>query len=86
MTSLRKAVNAKCKCCIYDDLAAGTWLQQVTFCSVDLCPLYEVRPKTRSPIPESVLSYYGIDLGHSQAIEGESVPAGTSINSEGPVP
>jgi len=61
--SLRKAINEKCKDCIYDDLAAGTWLQQVTLCSSEDCPLFAVRPKSKSAIPENVLSYYGIKTG-----------------------
>lgn len=72
MTSLRKAINDKCKSCIYDNLAAGTWRQQVTLCAVDLCSLYEVRPKTGSPIPKSVLAYYGIKSGASQALKSDS--------------
>jgi len=52
--SLRKAINEKCKDCIYDDLAAGTWLQQVTICSSEDCPLFDVRPKSKSAIPENV--------------------------------
>jgi len=60
--SLRKAVNGKCRDCIHDELAAGTWLQQVALCPDDACPLYGVRPKTKSRIPESVLVYYGIKL------------------------
>lgn len=86
MTSLRQAINAKCKDCIYDNLAAGAWRQQVTLCAVDLCPLYEVRPKTASPIPKLVLTYYDIRSGDSQAIGGESVTTRTSGISEGPVP
>ncbi len=58
--SLRKAINEKCKDCIYDDLAAGSWLQQATLCSSSDCPLYEVRPQTKARIPDSVLVYYGI--------------------------
>jgi hypothetical protein len=58
--SLRKAINQHCKSCVYDDLAAGTWRQQVTVCSVKSCALYDVRPKSTHPIPESVLSYYGV--------------------------
>jgi len=60
--NLRKSINGKCKDCIYDDQAAGAWLQQVTLCNDDTCPLYGVRPKTKSRIPESVLVYYGIKL------------------------
>ena len=69
--SLRKATNAKCKSCIYDDLAAGTWRQQVTLCSVDLCPSWNVRPTTSSPIPDSVLRFYEVEPGEYQAIVDE---------------
>ena len=64
--SLRKAINEKCKDCIYDKCAPGNWKQQVTLCSVKSCPLYEVRPKTTSSIPESVLSSYGVKTDQSQ--------------------
>lgn len=42
--SLRKAINGKCKDCIYDPLAGGTWLAQVAQCSCIDCPLWPVRP------------------------------------------
>jgi hypothetical protein len=58
--SLRKSINQHRKSCAYDDLAAGTWRQKVTLCGVKSCALYEVRPKSTHPIPESVLSYYGV--------------------------
>jgi len=65
---LRKAINEKCKDCIYDDLAAGTWLQQVTLCSSPDCPVYEVRPQTKAKLPDKLLTYYGIaKTGTSQA-------------------
>ena len=67
--SLRKAINQHCKDCIYDNLAAGTWRQQVTLCSVPTCALFSVRPKTTYPIPESVLSYYGVNLTGSKEVE-----------------
>jgi len=73
MTSLRKAIDEKCKDCTYDPLAPGTWRQQTSLCTVDLCALYELRPKSTRPIPESVLSYRGAESGPSQAIEQESV-------------
>ena len=60
--SLRKAINGKCKDCIYDDLAAGTWRQQVTICSSEDCPLFHVRPKSKSTIPEAVLTGHGVKL------------------------
>ena len=67
--SLRKCINEKCRDCIYDSFAPGTWLQQVSLCSVKSCALYDVRPKPTRPIPESVLSYYGASLGEYQAKE-----------------
>jgi len=71
--SLRKAINGKCKDCIYDDLAMGTCLQQITLCSSDDCPLFDVRPKSKSIIPEKVLSYYGIKLGTIQHLPENSI-------------
>lgn len=47
--SMRKAVNAFCRDCIYDPVEPGTWLQQVTACTSPDCPLYPVRPT--SPVP-----------------------------------
>ena len=69
MPSLRKRINQHCKSCVYDQNAAGTWRQQVSLCSVKSCALYDVRPKSTRPIPESVLSYYGVSLGEYQAKE-----------------
>ena len=59
--SLRAAINAKCYSCIYDPLARGNWRQQVTVCYCYSCPLWEVRPRSRAPIPKSVLKYYGVE-------------------------
>jgi hypothetical protein len=67
--SLRKAINQHCLICVHDKTAAGTWRQQVTLCGVKSCPLYDVRPKSTRPIPESVLSYYGVGLGEYQGKE-----------------
>ena len=58
--SLRKAINDNCKNCSFDRKAAGTWLQQVTLCSVTSCSIYPVRPVTKSAIPESVLNHYSV--------------------------
>jgi len=44
--SLRKAINDKCKECIYDEFAPGTWRKQIEECTDTNCPLYELRPKT----------------------------------------
>lgn len=42
--SLRAAVNAKCRECICDPLAGGTWREQVEACSCTRCPLWAHRP------------------------------------------
>ena len=45
--SLRAAINAMCKACIYDPIGGrGTWRQQVEACTAPRCPLYAVRPKS----------------------------------------
>ena len=49
VVSLRKAINAKCKDCIYDPLCGGgTWREQVAQCSALKCPLWVVRPMPQS--------------------------------------
>jgi len=58
--SFRKAINEKCKDCNYDDQVPGTWLQQVTLCTASDCPLYNLRPQSKSRIPDNVLSFNGI--------------------------
>ena len=45
--SLRKAINGKCRDCIWDPLAKGTWLAQVERCELTECSLHQVRPKSR---------------------------------------
>ena len=67
MASFRKRINQNCKDCIYDPYALGTWRKQVTLCSVKSCAFYDVRPKTTSAIPKSVLSYYGVEMPPYQA-------------------
>ena len=45
--SLRKAINDKCRECVYDPQAPGNWREQVTWCLVPKCPLYPVRPLSK---------------------------------------
>jgi hypothetical protein len=66
--SLRKPVDEKCKDCIYDPTAPGTWRQQVFLCSANSCPLWDKRAKPTSPIPESTLRWYGVDSAEFQAL------------------
>lgn len=56
--SLRRRINQNCRDCIYDEMAMGTWRQQVTLCTVNSCAFHKIRPKTTKPIPLTVLSYY----------------------------
>jgi len=44
MATPQQAINAKCKDCIYDDQAGGTWREQTEGCEISSCPLYELRP------------------------------------------
>jgi hypothetical protein len=73
--SLRRMINEKCKDCIYDPASSGTWRQQVALCSVKSCTLYDVRPKPTSPIPESNLRWYGVDLTEYRALQASSKEA-----------
>ena len=66
--SLRKRIDEKCKDCICDPTAPGTWRQQVFLCSANSCPLWDVRAKPTSPIPESTLRWYGINLDQFQPL------------------
>jgi hypothetical protein len=58
--SLRKAINDKCRECIYDQVAGwGTWREQVEACTADgshgaKCPLYDARPVTTNTTKERV--------------------------------
>ena len=44
MYSLRKAINDKCRDCIYDPkCGGGTWREQIAQCSAKDCPLWPYR-------------------------------------------
>lgn len=49
MISLRRAINEKCKDCIFDpQCGGGRWREQVAQCSARNCPLWPVRPAPSS--------------------------------------
>ena len=50
---LRKAINAKCRDCIFDECAAGSAAVQVELCASYDCPLWPVRPVRKEPVPYS---------------------------------
>jgi hypothetical protein len=68
---LRTLINQNCKECGADSCAPGTWLQQVTLCSVKNCKFHPARPKTTRPIPISVLSHYQINSAEYERINQE---------------
>ena len=39
-----EAIALKCRDCVHDEAAAGTWRQQVTACHLTACPLWRFRP------------------------------------------
>lgn len=41
----QQAINAKCRDCIHDAAAPGTWREQVAQCSCPSCPLWPYRPE-----------------------------------------
>jgi hypothetical protein len=45
--SMRKAINDKCRACIYDPEGQGNWRQQVSACTVTVCALYPYRPVSK---------------------------------------
>ena len=58
MASLRKAINDKCRDCIYDPQIPGTCLDQISTCHIKDCPLWPVRPrKPLSDVGEAHLRY-----------------------------
>ena len=69
--SLRKAIDDKCRDCIYDPASRGTWRQQVTICPQTDCPLWPIRPlsvdaeailgKPRDKHTADALSYLSVD-------------------------
>ena len=74
MASLRKAINAKCKECIYDPYAKGTWRMQVELCTSLNCPLFKVRPRYKPRITKGVLDDHPRIVGemYEQATESSA--------------
>ena len=70
MASLRSAIDAFCKSCIYDAVGGkGSWRQQVEACTSYRCPLYPVRPKSSACGSE--------DENSGESAANETVPAGS---------
>lgn len=46
----KQAMDAMCRGCICDELAGGTWRQQVDACRATECPMHEHRPRSAAPL------------------------------------
>ena len=87
---LRRAIGAKCRDCIFDPLARGNWRQQVTLCTCTDCALWEHRPVSRKPLPESLLNFLSIPdddpivLGHRRGLPARAfIKPGTKDQQNG---
>src|ERR1700751_678815 len=89
--SLRAAINGKCRDCIYDPQAGGTWLAQVACCSSISCPLWPVRPAPAGVSvprdPERVPPGWA-RMSHAQAIAAirQNTPETAEIRPDSPLP
>lgn len=74
--SMRRAINAMCKSCIFDPVGGGNWRQQVSACSTPSCPLFELRPVSRpqgrpKPSTRCARSRDSCFCGNGEALGGE---------------
>jgi len=85
--SLRRAINAHCRACIYDPLDHGTCAQQIACCTAFSCELHPKRPVTAVKIPVDLLNLYGlspddldmrarglVEFGEISSVEGQIGP------------
>ncbi len=75
--SLRKAINSKCRECIYCPISGnGSWRQQVAACTSKTCALYPVRPKPSNDITKWLNASENPESGQFDAISdsGEVQP------------
>jgi hypothetical protein len=49
MPNLRKAIDGKCKDCIYDRHQPGRWREQVFKCTISTCSIWPVRAGATPP-------------------------------------
>ena len=65
--SLRRAINEKCRDCICDPKAPGTWRKQVEDCRITGCSLWAYRPRTTTAAPTSSVQDWPI-LGQKREL------------------
>jgi hypothetical protein len=77
--SLRAAIDAMCKSCIYDPgSGGGAWREQVASCSSGNCPLHSVRPLPVKAAKRAVEGRTAVALvigapNHADAILGREI-------------
>ena len=84
--SLRAAVNAKCRSCIYDPGSGnGTWREQVEACTSGNCPLHPFRPISGAKMrkPDSGAISVGSALGSALHGSKNGLPGAALGKSEG---
>ena len=75
--SLRSAINAMCRNCLYDRISGpGSWRQQIEACTAKTCPLYNVRPKPAPTTTRALNALENPENGHFAPIldSGEVLP------------
>ena len=65
--SMRAAINAKCKDCIYDACAPGNWRQQVGACTISTCSLWKFRPTSSAAKSSATSVHKSPDLAPESA-------------------
>ena len=67
--SLRKASIKNAKIAPTTQLPPELGVSKYALCSAQIMPIMDaLEPKPTSPIPESTLRWYGVDLAESQAL------------------
>jgi hypothetical protein len=71
MASLRRAIDAKCRSCIYDPgCGGGGWREQVAACSSANCPLHPVRPQIAAKSGRGAREGQRKAVAHTTAVRG----------------
>ncbi len=75
----KRAIADKCRSCIHDPAAPGTWRQQVQLCSCYACPLWEHRPKSYGAVPQQILEAYSVSPNDLCLLKSAENPQTTEL-------
>ena len=75
----KRAIADKCRSCIHDPAAPGTWRQQVQLCSCYGCPLWEHRPKSYGAVPQQILEAYNVSPNDLCLLKSVEKPQTTEL-------